>query len=264
MKNADLYQHVTDKIIAQLEKGVAPWQQPWASIGGGMPVNVVSRKHYRGINTLLLWDAAGEHGYQSNLWGTYRQWDTLGGHVNRGERSDKNHFLERHQQGDRRSDRPGKRRTKSGSSAENTACSISISAAAMPLIGFEWLDRLAALWISARRKRQSLRRVPTFATAEIGRSSTRKAISFNCRSKSLSIPRPAYYSTALHELIHWTGHESRLNRINKLARFGDQNYAAEELVAELGAAFPDGIAGHPQRAHAWTTPLPIWRIGFRF
>ena len=55
MKNADLYQNVTDRIIAQLEKGVAPWQQPWASIGGGMPVNVVSRKLYRGVNTLLLW-----------------------------------------------------------------------------------------------------------------------------------------------------------------------------------------------------------------
>ena len=47
----------------------------------------------------------------------------------------------------------------------------------------------------------------------------------------------SYYSTALHELSHWTGHESRLNRLDKLARFGDKSYAAEELVAELGAAF---------------------------
>ncbi len=89
MKTNDLYQRITDRIVTQLEKGAAPWQQPWASIGGGMPTNVVSRKSYRGINTLLLWAAAEEHGYESHLWGTYRQWDVLGGHVNRGEHGTK-------------------------------------------------------------------------------------------------------------------------------------------------------------------------------
>src|SRR5450759_5168886 len=75
MNHADLYKRITDRIITQLEKGVAPWQRPWATIGGGLPANVVSRKPYRGINTLLLWSAAEEHGYESNLWATYRQWD---------------------------------------------------------------------------------------------------------------------------------------------------------------------------------------------
>ena len=112
MKTSDLYQQITDKIISQLEKGVPPWQQPWASLGGGMPVNIVSRKHYSGINVLLLWDASSDHGYQSNLWGTYRQWDMLGGHVNRGERQHKNHFLDCKQQGDHRSDDRGRENRK--------------------------------------------------------------------------------------------------------------------------------------------------------
>ena len=55
----------------------------------------------------------------------------------------------------------------------------------------------------------------------------------------------AYYSTALHEIIHWSGHESRQNRIDKLARFGDANYAVEELIAELGAAFLTAAVGIP-------------------
>ena len=54
-----------------------------------------------------------------------------------------------------------------------------------------------------------------------------------------------YYSTALHELSHWSGHERRLNRLDKLARFGDKAYAAEELVAELGAAFLTASLGIP-------------------
>jgi antirestriction protein ArdC len=54
-----------------------------------------------------------------------------------------------------------------------------------------------------------------------------------------------YYSTALHELTHWSGHESRLNRLDKLARFGNESYAAEELVAELGASFLTSILGVP-------------------
>jgi antirestriction protein ArdC len=55
----------------------------------------------------------------------------------------------------------------------------------------------------------------------------------------------AYYATACHELIHWTGHESRLHRLDKLSRFGDQSYAAEELVAELGGSFLTAALGVP-------------------
>ncbi len=131
MNRNDLYQRITDHIVAQLEKGVAPWQQPWATIGGGLPMNVVSRKPYRGINTLLLWGAAEEHGYESSLWATYRQWDMLGGHVNRGERSTKIIYWNVTNQTvvDRQT---GVEKEESGSSARNTRFSTSTSAAGRP------------------------------------------------------------------------------------------------------------------------------------
>jgi len=85
MKTNELYQQVTNQIIAQLEKGVAPWKRPWASVGGGFPKNAASGRFYRGLNVMLLWCAAEAKGYDSDLWGTFRQWKSLDGHVNKGE-----------------------------------------------------------------------------------------------------------------------------------------------------------------------------------
>ena len=89
MKTNELYQQVTNQIIAQLEKGVAPWKRPWATIGGGFPKNAASGRSYRGLNVMLLWCAAETKGFDSNLWGTFRQWKSLGGHVNKGEHGTK-------------------------------------------------------------------------------------------------------------------------------------------------------------------------------
>jgi antirestriction protein ArdC len=244
MKNADLYQHVTDRIIAQLEKGIAPWQQPWASLGGGMPVNVVSRKQYRGINVLLLWDAAADHGYQSNLWGTYRQWDVLGGHVNRGERATKIIFW------NATSKATIDQATGEEKDEKRFFCK-EYSVFNIDQCGGDALDRFRV----ARPAGEFM----DFGPAEEAIAATGADVKhggnrafFDPINDFVQLPIKAafatpasYYSTALHELTHWTGHESRQNRINKLARFGDQSYAAEELVGELGAAFLTATLGIP-------------------
>lgn len=80
---ADTYQLVTEKITAALEAGTVPWQKPWAA-GGGMPANLVSKRAYRGMNLVLL--ALGTP-YASPWWLTYRQAETLGGHVKKGEKA---------------------------------------------------------------------------------------------------------------------------------------------------------------------------------
>ena len=244
MKPADLYQQITDKIIGQLEKGVAPWQQPWASVGGGMPKNVVSRKPYRGINTLLLWDASTEHGYQSDLWGTYRQWDMLGGHVNRGQRATKIIFWNV-------TNKMAIDRTTGEEKAEKRFFCKEYSVFNIDQCGGEPLDRFRATrpvdgFIDFGPAEEAIA-----ATGADVRHGGNRAF-FDTNQDHIQLPikeafaTPAsYYSTALHELTHWSGHDSRLNRINKLARFGDESYAAEELVAELGAAFLTASLGIP-------------------
>ena len=244
MKTADLYQQITDKIIGQLEKGVAPWQQPWASVGGGMPKNVVSRKPYRGINTLLLWDASSEHGYQSDLWGTYRQWDLLGGHVNRGQRATKIIFWNV-------TNKTAIDRTTGEEKDEKRFFCKEYSVFNIDQCGGEALDRFRATrpvdgFVDFGPAEEAIA-----ATGADVRHGGNRAF-FDTNQDHIQLPvkevfaTPAsYYSTALHELTHWSGHEVRLNRINKLARFGDETYAAEELVAELGAAFLTASLGIP-------------------
>ena len=81
----DIYEQVTQALIAALEEGAGEYRMPWHSLAH--PVNATSQKAYRGINTLLLWAAAQKRKYESNEWATYRQWQDLGGQVRKGERS---------------------------------------------------------------------------------------------------------------------------------------------------------------------------------
>ena len=84
---ANLYQQITDRIIADLEAGRVPWVQPWTSAqtGVGMPHNAVSQRAYSGINILTLWDAIVSNGYSGHAFLTFQQASMLGGTVRRGE-----------------------------------------------------------------------------------------------------------------------------------------------------------------------------------
>src|SRR5271170_1580196 len=87
---ADLYQEITDKIIAELEAGRAPWVQPWGTAAAkaplAMPKNAATHRRYTGINVLILWGAVIEHGFTGQSWLTFRQALSLGGHVRKGEK----------------------------------------------------------------------------------------------------------------------------------------------------------------------------------
>ena len=85
---ADVYTRITNEIIAAIEAGANNWTLPWHHNGTDVarPQNVVSHRRYRGINVLALWIAANGHGYASGVWGTYRQWASVGAQVRKGER----------------------------------------------------------------------------------------------------------------------------------------------------------------------------------
>src|SRR6185312_6445058 len=85
----DVYATVTTQIIKAIEEGVGSWRMPWHTSGRDAfsPINVTSRKAYRGINTLCLWAAAESKGYESGEWGTYKQWQERGAQVRKGEKA---------------------------------------------------------------------------------------------------------------------------------------------------------------------------------
>src|SRR5579863_4546234 len=85
----DVYRKVTDAIIHSIEQGVGNWRMPWHTSGryAFSPINVVSKKPYRGINTVCLWAAAQAKGYELGDWGTYAQWNERGAQVRKGEKA---------------------------------------------------------------------------------------------------------------------------------------------------------------------------------
>jgi antirestriction protein ArdC len=243
-RTASIYETITNQIIAQLESGVAPWRKPWAtSGGGGMPHNVMGRR-YRGVNVLLLWAASEAKGYSTQKWATFNQWRNLGGHVNKGEKGTQIVFWSVSEKTER-DEETGEE------SALRRFFARYFTVFNLDQCGGEALDRF--------RCKRPVREFTDFTPAEEAIAATGADIRhgggaafYSPSSDYIQLPlkgsferEAAYYSTALHELVHWSGHEDRLKRLDKLARFGDATYAAEELVAELGASFLTASLGVP-------------------
>jgi antirestriction protein ArdC len=247
MAKFDLHQNITDGIIAAIEeKGTLPWVRPWTS--AGRPRNGISQKPYSGINHLLLSIAGAQFGSQE--WFTFNQARDAGGTVKKGSVGYKIVFWNIIKKED-------------AMGGEET----------FPLLRYftvfnrDQIDGLPAPKV-AERSFTPLDEVESFVAAtgaSIAHGGDRAFYSLATDSITLPnrtsfVSETAYYATLFHELVHWTGHKSRLDR--PLAnRFGSPEYAEEELVAELGAAFlcaecgVDGQTQHPEYIASWLTAL---------
>lgn len=233
--HSSVYEIVTAQVIQQLESGVAPWRKPWRTLP---PANLISKKPYRGINVFLLAFA----GYGSQFWLTYRQAQSLGGNVRRGEHGTKIVFW-----------KCNTRETESadGEIEERKSAFLRY----YTVFNLEQTEGLKAL----------LRLPPAFPieSAEEIVKGMPNPPAFEQDSRPAYIPSkdtvtmPArttfetqaeYYSTLFHELTHSTGHAKRLRRegIEKIQPFGSEDYSKEELVAEMGSAMLCGVAGIEQ------------------
>jgi antirestriction protein ArdC len=239
-----IYAEVTTKILEQLEAGVAPWVRPWSTSpklaghrGRSYPHNVVSNRNYRGINALLLMMLSASKGYPSGAWATYKQIAARGGQVRRGEKATQIVYFGKIDVQDKRD----------GASPDDKRT--------IPLLRYFSVFNIAqADWKNGDPFRPvegepadgddalpdceaTIR--ATGAIIKHGGDSAfymPSADMINLPAKKAFVDKGAYYSTAFHELTHWTGHASRCDR--KLsAHFGNPDYAFEELVAELGSAF---------------------------
>jgi antirestriction protein ArdC len=249
---ADVYRKVTDAIINAIETGVGNWRMPWHTSGryAFSPLNVTSRKAYRGVNTLCLWAAAQAKGYDSGEWGTYKQWQERGAQVLKGEKATTVVFWKFANESAESQDDGNQTASSSrliftrGYSVFNAAQVDGYAPKADPDMPVaERIERADAFFraIGANVKHGGNRayyapdadyiQMPLFGAF---------------------VENVAYYSTLAHEHIHWTAPASRCDReLGK--RFGDNAYATEELIAELGAAFTCahlGLSTEPREDHA--------------
>jgi antirestriction protein ArdC len=238
-----LYDEVTARIIGELEAGRVPWVQPWSDRADGlgaavaMPRNAVTGRPYSGINVLILWGAVIAQGWPSQGWLTFRQALDAGGAVRKGERGTTVVYADRFTPGSER-----ERARDAGDEARSVAFLkrfTVFNVAQCEGLPEDFGDDPVPL---------SDREIVPVAESVIAASGVDFRIGGNCAFYApgedfVAVPpQPAffeqinYYRTALHELIHATGHKSRLAR-KLVTQFGTKDYAREELVAEIGSAF---------------------------
>ena len=239
----DIYQTVTDSIIAVLEAGVIPWSCPWQRVPGmsGLPSNYATGAAYSGMNIMLLWSSASEQGFKDSRWMTYKQARAEGGQVRKGEHGTTAIFyttLEK-ENDDGETDYIPMLKTFTVFNVEQidglplTMETVSPGATFDPLPQAENLFRKSGANII--EKGQNAFFSPSNDEVWLP-------------ERHLFSDAANFYATGLHELVHWSGGKSRLNREMK-GKFGSEGYAAEELVAELGSAFlmaDLGIVGEVQ------------------
>ena len=226
---------VTEKIIAALETGVAPWRKTWKTPVGRFARNLVSRRPYNGVNQLLLQLS----GYPSPYWLTYKQAAELGGQVRSGEKGTPVIYVGRAEsKKDKKADGTAKDFTFLRYYTVFNVAQIDGLDAKVPQdvvpADHKPIEAAEAIWAGYKDR-------PVLRPA--------KAPHYQPELDYIGMPdmglfesASAYYATLFHEAIHSTGHESRLNRdgvatTKEHAAFGTETYGKEELVAELGAAF---------------------------
>jgi len=249
----DVYARVTDQIINVIERGVGNWRMPWHTSGryAFSPINITSRKPYRGINTVCLWAAAEAKGYGCGEWGTYKQWQERSAQVRKGEKSSSVVFWKF---------ADASREPQDDGDESSSGGSRLLFARAYSVFNAAQVDGYTPKAEPDIPMLERIERAETFfqsINADVRHGGDRAYYSpdsdhiqmpaFNAFVESVR-----YYSTLAHEHTHWTAKTERCDRqLGK--RFGDSAYAAEELIAELGAAFACahlGLSSEPRDDHA--------------
>ena len=238
MAKANVYEMVTKRIIAELEKGKIPWEKPWAGVRNGA-YNRITKRPYSLLNQMLL-----QH---SGEYATFKQWQDLGGHVRKGEKSEIVVFW------------------KIFESKEANPDTGEIEIKKIPLLRYYNVFHISQVeGVEPLAPEQLNDEVEPIEAGDkiITDYITREHLNFiECKSNkayysptndTVVVPLKEqysmineYYSTTYHELVHSSGHKTRLNRLQTgaVASFGSENYSKEELVAEIGSATLMSVAG---------------------
>jgi antirestriction protein ArdC len=231
----DVYQMVTDRIITALEKGVVPWKQPWKK--AGPPQNLITGKVYRGVNFWLLLAFK----YAQNYFLSFKQIKELGGKVKQGEKA---HMIVFWKQVPMEDPETGEKRD-------------------LPFLRYYTVFNVAQCElpegkVPSENVNHMIKSCEDIVTEmpqpPMIRHKEGKAF-YNPLKDFVNMPPfntfhtpEGYYSTLFHELVHSTGHQSRLNRkeLLQMSEFGSEEYSIEELTAEIGACYLKSITGIDQ------------------
>lgn len=250
---ANLYADVTARILAHMENGVAPWVKPWSTSGReNMPHNAATGRPYSGMNVILLWMVSDKYAEPRFL--TFKQAKALGGNVRKGEHGYQVVFV-----------KPMAGKVDAATGEKGRDFMMLRAYTVFNVEQCENLPERITMPVKAEAKPAGERdaTIDEFIKAtgcDYREGAGGDRAFYQPAGDYVAMPRfdafhsaAAYYGTALHELAHWTGHASRLDReFGK--RFGSNAYAAEELVAELAAAFLSaefGIDGQLQHNAAY-------------
>lgn len=231
----EIYSQVTEQIIADLEAGTIPWEKPWVG-GFSLPRNASTQNSYNGINILILWMRQKKACFTSSQWITFNQARELGGSVKKGEKATRILFYKPLKVGEQ---------SETGELEEKTIPMLKTH----PVFNLSQVEGLESLQqieckTASRNEPEVCQEAETILAkcgAQLSFNGGLEAF-YNPLSDSIHMPEKmrfndqlGYYKTLLHELVHWTGAKSRLDR--NLGTQGRAHYAQEELIAELGSSF---------------------------
>lgn len=251
----DIYQNVTDRIVKALETGTVPWLKPWSSpdCNLSLPRNAVSDRYYNGVNILLLWMANEENGYKQSKWITAEAANKLGGRIRKGEKATVivNYCpIERE-----KLDEDGNQIVDDDGNIEMEHFAYLKKHCVFNIEQCESLPKI--LYEAVSDSKPESNSMPYQEFAEIRQIMEGIEVQVNVKPSNRAFYNPnediivmpemkqftneqGFYEVLLHEMIHSTGHKTRLNRegiASGKSKFGNKVYAFEELVAEMGAAF---------------------------
>jgi antirestriction protein ArdC len=251
----DLYTRVTNAILADLERGVRPWLKPWNAEHAAGRITRPLRaggQPYKGINVLMLWASAMEQGFRSPIWMTYRQAKELKGNVRKDSKGTLVVYADRIT------------KTEADDNGEETGRDIFFMKG-YTVFNVEQIEGLPPHFYATestpagpilRIEAADQFFVHTGADIRHGGDHAYYAPG----PDYIQMPRfesfrdaESFFATLGHEVVHWTKHPTRLDRDLGRKTFGDEGYAREELVAEIGAAFlccDLGITPEPREDHA--------------
>lgn len=237
----DRYQIVTDMVLEQMQEHGTNWTKGWSEQAGNCHHNFASGKAYQGTNVFMTSISAYKNGFGSNEWGTYKQWEKAGAKVKKGSKGTDIVFFDKILFEDQETGDKNMVPILKGFSVFN----------ADQVDGYDAkpVEEQPEIIINHHKAEKAI--AATGATIKHGGGKAFYAPEpdfiqmphkADFTGTKDSTPEQSYYSTMLHELTHWTGHKTRLDR-KLVGRFGSNAYAFEELIAETGAAFLCAMLG---------------------
>ncbi len=260
----DLYQEATDRIIKALEAGTTPWQKPWENVDAGPLRNGASGNSYHGINTLMLYCASLERGFTDPRWLSFKQVQQNGWKVKKGAKSERVYFYKPLDVDERDAAGQPVMDPATGQPRKKQIPFLQAS----PVFNAQEIDGIPPLAPGEAK----------FSPIEAGEAILQRcpveiryggnSAHYNRVSDTIAMPersqfaRPeTFYTVVAHEIVHSTGHKDRCNR-EFGQRFGDNAFAMEELVAEMGSVqlametgLPSQIDNHASYVDHWLKVL---------